>query len=92
MVLSSLLYHGIARKNRKYNPVKICADEPVSTFSIDVDTGAYANVRRMLRRGALPPRDAVRVEEFLNYFGYAYPAPRDPSQPFNVLTGLAGTP
>lgn len=49
--------------------------EPVSTFSIDVDTASYSNVRRFLKDGTLPPADAVRVEEMLNYFPYAYPAP-----------------
>jgi hypothetical protein len=46
---------------------------PVSTFSIDVDTGSYSNVRRMLLAGQRPPRDAVRAEEMLNYFDYGYP-------------------
>jgi Ca-activated chloride channel family protein len=68
------------------------AEHPVSTFSIDVDTGAYANVRRMLRAGALPPQDAVRVEEMLNYFDYAYAPPKDRSQPFAVYTEIAPTP
>ncbi|MEZ4450254.1 MAG: von Willebrand factor type A domain-containing protein [Nannocystaceae bacterium] len=52
------------------------ADAPRSTFSVDVDTASYANVRRFLRAGALPPPDAVRVEEMLNYFRYAYPKPQ----------------
>ena len=51
------------------------ADEPLSTFSIDVDTAAYANVRRFLRAGRLPPPDAVRIEEMVNYFPYAYEPP-----------------
>ncbi len=51
------------------------ASEPVSTFSIDVDTGAYSNMRRWLNQGQLPPEDAVRVEEFINYFNYDYPLP-----------------
>ena len=50
------------------NPVHLVAEQPVSTFSIDVDTGAYANVRRFLNAGQLPPQDAVRVEEMVNYF------------------------
>jgi len=53
------------------------ADQPLSTFSIDVDTASYANVRRFLQQGQLPPPDAVRVEELINYFDYAYPAPVD---------------
>jgi Ca-activated chloride channel homolog len=74
------------------NRVHRVAEAPVSTFSIDVDTGAYANVRRMLNAGRLPPQDAVRVEELVNYFDYAYPAPRDPGTPFGVVTEVARTP
>ena len=48
------------------------ANEPLSTFSIDVDTASYANVRRFLKDGRLPPKDAVRIEEMINYFDYAY--------------------
>jgi len=64
------------------NPIRITADEPVSTFSIDVDTASYSNVRRMLNAGRLPPRDAVRTEELINYFRYDYPPPRTRTQPF----------
>ena len=65
------------------NPVHLAAEQPVSTFSIDVDTGAYANVRRFLNAGQLPPQDAVRVEEMINYFDYRYapPASRDDAVP-----------
>jgi Ca-activated chloride channel family protein len=66
--------------------------EPVSTFSIDVDTGAYANVRRFLTLGNLPPRDAVRTEELVNYFRYDYGAPVDRAEPFSVTTDVARTP
>ena len=52
-------------------------DAPLSTFAIDVDTASYANVRRFLRNGQPPPADAVRIEELVNYFDYAYPAPQD---------------
>ena len=65
--------------------VQAVADAPVSTFSIDVDTGSYANVRRMLNGGQMPPQAAVRTEEMLNYFRYDYPAPRDRSRPFSRL-------
>jgi Ca-activated chloride channel homolog len=68
------------------------AEQPVSTFSIDVDTGAYSNVRRWLRNGRLPPQDAVRVEEFINYFDYAYAPPRDRRTPFATHVELAPTP
>lgn len=74
------------------NPVRLVREHPVSTFSIDVDTGAYANVRRFLNAGQLPPQDAVRVEEMLNYFDYDYRAPTSKDQPFAVTTELAPAP
>lgn len=77
---------------RDDNPVRRTLDEPVSTFSIDVDTGSYSNVRRMLREGQRPPSDAVRAEEFINYFRYGHAAPTDRSRPFNVTTELAPAP
>ena len=61
--------------NAEQNPLKITTAEPVSTFSIDVDTASYAVVRSSLMAGMLPPPDAVRVEEMINYFPYDYPAP-----------------
>ena len=67
------------------------AAQPVSTFSIDVDTASYSNVRRFLRDGHLPPPDAVRIEEMLNYFDYDYPAPR-PGEPFGVVVELGEAP
>lgn len=77
---------------KEISPVKLAATEPVSTFSVDVDTGAYANSRRFLSQGALPPKDAVRTEEMINYFRYAYPAPETRAAPFSVSTDLARTP
>lgn len=74
------------------NPVHRAAEQPVSTFSIDVDTGAYANVRRFLNEGRLPPRDAVRVEEMINYFDYQYTPPANRATPFSVATELAPAP
>ena len=74
------------------NPVHVTAENPVSTFSIDVDTGSYANVRRMLESGVLPPADAVRAEEFINYFDYGYLPPRSAGTPFSVTTELAPAP
>ncbi|HQL96482.1 MAG TPA: VWA domain-containing protein, partial [Candidatus Hydrogenedentes bacterium] len=59
------------------------ADAPLSTFGVDVDTASYANVRRFLTQGTLPPPDAVRVEELVNYFRYEYPAPQT-EHPFSV--------
>jgi len=74
------------------NPVKRVSEVPVSTFSIDVDTGSYSNVRRFLNQGRLPVKDAVRVEEMINYFTYDYPLPSDKSRPFSVATEIAPTP
>ena len=73
------------------NPIKQVIDAPVSTFSIDVDTGSYSNVRRMLNAGRLPPADAVRVEEMINYFPYAYTLPKG-NAPFAVHTEIAPAP
>ncbi|MFA5938233.1 MAG: VWA domain-containing protein [Sinimarinibacterium sp.] len=74
------------------NPLQRVAEAPVSTFSVDVDTGSYANVRRFLKVGQLPPADAVRVEELINYFDYAYAAPRSTNTPFGIHTEVAPTP
>ncbi|MEM7407366.1 MAG: VWA domain-containing protein [Pseudomonadota bacterium] len=74
------------------NPLRVAAEHPVSTFSIDVDTGAYANVRRFLNNGRLPPKDAVRVEEMLNYFRYDYAAPPSREQPFRASVAQMQTP
>ncbi|MEL7448949.1 MAG: von Willebrand factor type A domain-containing protein, partial [Pseudomonadota bacterium] len=74
------------------NPVRVVTEHPVSTLSIDVDTGAYANVRRFLNSGTLPPQDAVRVEELVNYFSYDYPVPAVGEAPFNVVTEVAPAP
>ncbi len=76
----------------KPNPVKSVATEPVSTFSIDVDTASYANVRRYLNQGDMPPKDAVRVEELINYFDYDYPLPADRKTPFSSTVALAPSP
>ncbi|MBC6991790.1 YfbK domain-containing protein [Hymenobacter sp. BT491] len=65
--------------------------EPLSTFSIDVDAASYSNVRRFLNDGQRPPRDAVRIEEMINYFTYDYPQPAA-NEPFSVTTELATCP
>lgn len=78
--------------HRDTNPVQLVSEQPVSTFSIDVDTGSYTNVRRMLSAGQLPPADAVRAEEFINYFDYGYTPPASREQPFSVTTELAPAP
>ena len=72
--------------------IQSVAAVPVSTFSVDVDTGAYSNVRRFLNQGSLPPADAVRTEEMINYFRYDYPRPGDSAEPFSVTTDVARTP
>ncbi len=74
------------------NPVKQVASEPVSTFSIDVDTASYAFVRRSLNQGRLPPKDAVRVEEMINYFPYAYPRPETAETPFQPTVSVMPSP
>ncbi len=74
------------------NPIRIVADEPVSTFSIDVDTASYSNVRRMLNQGRLPPRDSVRVEELINYFRYDYPLPATRTEPFSTSVAVTPSP
>ncbi|SIR25913.1 vWA domain-containing protein [Pseudomonas sp. A214] len=73
------------------NPIHSVAQTPVSTFSVDVDTGSYANVRRFLNQGSLPPEGAVRLEEMVNYFPYDYAVPTDGS-PFGVTTEVAPSP
>jgi Ca-activated chloride channel family protein len=73
------------------NPFRRVAADPLSTFSIDVDTASYANMRRFLTDGTLPPLDAVRIEEFINYFRFEYREPAG-NQPFSVSTELAACP
>lgn len=74
------------------NPVKQVAEAPVSTFSVDVDSGSYANIRRFIMNGQRPPEDAVRVEEMINYFAYDYPAADDLKTPFKTTTHIVKTP
>ena len=64
---------------------------PLSTFSIDVDTAAYSNLRRFIEQGQLPPKDAVRIEELINYFPYEYPEPEG-DRPFSITTELSAAP
>jgi Ca-activated chloride channel homolog len=73
------------------NSFRRVSDDPLSTFSIDVDTASYANVRRFLNGGSLPPRDAVRIEELINYFRFEYPRPAT-DVPFSVHTEIAACP
>ena len=72
--------------------IQAVAETPVSTFSVDVDTGAYANVRRFLNQGQDVPAAAVRTEEMINYFRYDYPRPNSREVPFSVTTDVSTTP
>ena len=78
--------------NEPASPLKVAGEEPVSTFSIDVDTASYSVVRSSLMTGYLPVAEAVRVEEMLNYFPYAYPAPEAGGAPFRPTVTVAQTP
>ncbi len=73
------------------NPFLKTNDNPLSTFSIDVDAASYANIRRFINDGRLPPPGAVRIEEMINYFNYSYPQPQDDA-PFSINTEIAGCP
>src|SRR5690606_38048971 len=64
---------------------------PLSTFSVDVDTASYSNVRRFIQQGSLPPGGAVRIEELINYFDYGYQSPSG-DRPFSVHTELSTAP
>lgn len=74
------------------NGVTVAAEAPVSTFSVDVDTASYAVVRSSLNAGRLPPADAVRIEEMVNYFPYAYPAPEAGGPPIRPSVSVSATP
>ncbi len=73
------------------NTFKSAVSEPLSTFSIDVDTASYTNIRRMINYGQAVPADAVRIEEMINYFSYSYPDPKE-GEPFSVNTELSDCP
>ena len=77
--------------NIEENPFLAATTNPLSTFSIDVDTASYSNLRRFIENGSLPPKDAVRVEEMINYFSYNYPQPND-KLPFSVNLDAASCP
>jgi len=84
-------YHTENYSHIVENNFKEVLNEPLSTFSIDVDRAAYANVRRFLRQNQLPPPDAVRIEELVNYFSYDYPQPKG-VHPFAIHTEIARAP
>jgi Ca-activated chloride channel family protein len=73
------------------NPLQLAAHEPLSTFSIDVDTASYSNVRRFLQEGKLPPPDAVRVHDMINDFAYDYPQPGG-GRPMSITTEVGPCP
>ena len=74
------------------NPLKNVAQEPVSTLSVDVDTASYSFMRRMVSQGQLPPADAVRVEEMINYFPYDYAQPESKAEPFKPTVAVYPSP
>ena len=76
----------------KINPIKLVTEEPVSTFSVDVDTASYSFVRNQLNSGVLPDKDAVRIEEIVNYFDYNYPLPESREQPFKPTVTVLNSP
>ena len=80
-----------AYKHIDENPFFEVARAPLSTFSIDVDTASYSNTRRFLRDGQLPPKDAVRIEELINYFSYDYPQPASDA-PFSINAEVSACP
>lgn len=74
------------------NKSVLVSEQPVSTFSVDVDTASYSFVRRMLSDGRMPPLQAVRVEEMVNYFPYQYKVPAKASEPFAITTEVMPSP
>ena len=74
------------------NPVKLVSEDPVSTFSADVDTTSYSFMRQRLNNGALPQKDSIRVEELINYFDYEYPLPETKEQPFKPSVMVTPSP
>ena len=74
------------------NSIKHVSEEPVSTFSVDVDTASYSFARRMINAGRLPQKDAVRVEEMVNYFDYAWPKPETRKTPFAATVAVSDSP
>ncbi len=93
--ISSPSYKDVGRdkfEDFKTNSFKMVSAEPVSTFSSDVDTASYSFVRRQLNNGVLPQKDAVRVEEMINYFNYNYPVPNSRSEPFKPTVTITDSP
>ncbi len=84
-------YSGESYNEIIENPFISVSDNPISTFSIDVDGGSYTNSRRFINDGTIPPENAIRTEEFINYFAYNYPEPNDET-PFYIGAELAACP
>ncbi|MEA3447715.1 MAG: von Willebrand factor type A domain-containing protein [Bacteroidota bacterium] len=89
-------YNQIQHNTESYdyieeNNFKTAYDNPLSTFSVDVDRASYSNVRRFIRNNQAPPKDAVRVEEMINYFDYDYPQPEN-GHPFSINTEMSTCP
>ncbi|BFM10123.1 VWA domain-containing protein [Simiduia litorea] len=94
-VIAPAPYTDVGRDDFEHvaeSPVKRVFDAPVSTFSTDVDTASYSFVRRQLNQGVLPQKDAVRLEEMLNYFDYDYPKPEAQSEPFTTNIVVSDSP
>ena len=79
-------------KDFKDNSIKVVGEEPVSTFSIDVDTASYSFMRRMINNGSLPQKDSIRVEELINYFDYDYSLPENAEVPFQPNVAVYPSP
>jgi Ca-activated chloride channel family protein len=89
--VEAVTVHGEAYAPIVSNPFLRTADHPLSTFAADVDTASYTNVRRFLAKGQLPPPDAVRIEELVNYFRFNYAEPRD-GRPVSITTEIGECP
>ncbi|CAB9528417.1 trypsin inhibitor heavy chain H2 [Seminavis robusta] len=89
--------HGYALGGDKFeakqeNAIKQTSKEPVSTFSVDVDTSSYSYARRHLKKWRMPPPESIKIEEFINYFDYDYPQPEDKSVPFETSVAVSDSP
>lgn len=96
--IASDAWYGIKQPERNrfekqiQNGIMVAGEIPISTFSIDVDTGSYSTLRRMIKEGSLPEKGTIRIEEMLNYFTYDYPLPNKNAAPFSATTELAPSP
>ncbi|MBC7654414.1 MAG: von Willebrand factor type A domain-containing protein, partial [Oligoflexus sp.] len=93
---ASQIYSNVDYNTESYNAInengfKNTIDNSLSTFSIDVDAASYSNMRRFIKMGQMPPKDAIRVEEMINYFGYNYPEPKG-IDPVSITADVADAP